>query len=408
MNNKILVLTTSFPLYEGIAAGIHVIEKCRHLVKNGYHVQVIAPHHNKSKQTEIIDGIHVKRFIYFYPLNLQKLAYGTGIPTNFQKSFFSKLQVPFFLFSFLIQTLIHARKADIIHCHWSLAGFIGVLAGKLMNKKVVFMMHGAEVFVLGNHPLLRFVLKNCDYLISNSSFTEQKTLEVYPVENHIIISPGVNLERFYPQNNIHDLRKKLNIPENSIFILTIGKFIPRKGIEYLIKAMDILINRNNYQNLYLRIGGRGPLKEKYEQLIQKYQLQEYIEFTGYIPDEDIPSYYTEADMFVLPSIIDEKGDTEGLGVVFLEANACKTPVIGSCVGGIRDVIVNGENGYFVEEKSPEDISRKIELLENDKQLREKLGEKGRERVNKYFNWDSIAKKIIKIYKNLKNEKVYIK
>ena len=273
MNKKILVLTTSFPLYEGIAAGIHVMEKCRHLVKNGYKVQVLAPHHHLSSKKEIIEGIQVKRFVYFLPLKYQKLAYGAGIPTNFQKNIFAKLQLPFFLISFLIQTITHSRKADIIHCHWSLAGLTGVLAGKLMNKKVVFMMHGAEVFVLGNHPLLRFVLKHCDYLISNSSFTEEKTLEVYPVKNHKVISPGVNLERFYPQNNVPGLREKLNIPKKGIFILTIGKFIPRKGIEYLIEAMDILINQKKYDNLFLRIGGRGPLKSKYENLIHHYNLK---------------------------------------------------------------------------------------------------------------------------------------
>jgi len=397
-------LTTSFPIYEGIAVGIHVLEKCRHLVKNNWDVTVLAPYHHKSKKQENMEGIQVKRFPYFWPVRLQKLTYDTGIPANLKKSFLAKIQLPFFLLFFLLQTIIHSRNADIIHCHWSLAGLIGVLAGKLMNKKVVFMMHGAEVFVLGNHPLLRFVLKHCDYLISNSSFTEEKTLEVYPVKNHKVISPGVNLERFYPQKNVPGLREKLNIPEKGVFILTIGKFIPRKGIEYLIEAMDILINQKKYDNLFLRIGGRGPLKSKYENLIHYYQLGSYIEFTGYIPDEHIPSYYTEADFFVLPSIVDEKGDTEGLGVVFLEANACKTPVVGSYVGGIRDVIVNGENGYFVKEKNAEDIANKIKILNNDNELRVKMGEKGMKRVKEKFNWDTIAKEIINVYKEINHEK----
>ena len=102
----------------------------------------------------------------------------------------------------------------------------------------------------------------------------------------------------------------------------------------------------------------------------------------------------------MPSIVDEKGDTEGLGVVFLEANACKTPVIGSYVGGIRDVIVNGGNGYFVEEKNTGDIADKIEILSNDNELRVKMGEKGMTRVKEKFNWDTIAKKIIAVYNQL--------
>ena len=397
---SVMVLTTSFPLNTCIAAGIHVLEKCRNLVKNGLDVTVIAPHSAQSTKKETIEKIKVERFIYFLPTRLQKLAYGPGIPTNLKQNFLAKFQLPLFLLAFLVKVILKAKRFDILHCHWSLAGLVGVIAGKLLNKKVVFMMHGAEAFVLGNHPMLRFVLKNCDYLISNSTFTEKKTLDIYPVPNHSVVSPGVNLSRFYPQHTIPNLREKLDIQHDHVFLLTIGKFIPRKGIEYLIEAMDILINDKNYKKLRLRIGGRGPLKKKYQTLIIKYQLEDYIDFLPYIPDNDIPSYYTEADIFILPSIVDENRDTEGLGVVFLEANACATPVIGSRVGGIVDVIRDGINGYFVEQKNAQDLAEKIAKLVDSKSLRFELGQKGEKRVRKHFNWDTNAKEIIKIYKEM--------
>jgi len=216
-----------------------------------------------------------------------------------------------------------------------------------------------------------------------------------------VISPGVDVTRFYPQHNIPNLREKLNVSPDDFFILTIGKFIPRKGIEYLIEAMNIIVHKNGIKNIKVRIGGRGPLKSKYQDLIQRNDLNRYIDFIGYIPDNDLPSYYTEADVFVLPSIIDDAGDTEGLGVVFLEANACGTPVIGSKVGGIIDVITDNSNGYLVEPKNAEVLVEKILSIKTDEKLRDEMGANGRNEVNSLFRWDEIAKNIIEnVYEKL--------
>jgi len=397
---SILVLTTSFPVKSSIAVGIHVIEKCRHLVKNGVNVKVIAPHHAESKTNEIIDGISVKRFRYFFPTRWQQVAYGAGIPTNLMNSRLARFQLPFFMLAFLLTTLINIRHIDIIHCHWSMAGLVGVIAAKLFNKKVVLMVHGAEVFVLGKNPVLKFVLKHVDCSISNSTFTEKKTHAVYPSNRSIVISPGVDVNRFYPQTRITNLRYNLDIGAADTFILAIGKFIPRKGFEYLIEAFNHIVHQRKIANIKLRIAGRGPLRSKYENMIDQYLLGDYIGFLEYIKDEDIPSYYSEADIFVLPSIIDERGDTEGLGVVFLEANACKTPVIGSRVGGILDVIQDSKNGYLVEQKNPLDLAEKIIRLSDKKELAIKMGENGRKIVEQKFNWEILAHKIIDVYDSL--------
>ena len=400
---SVLVLTTSFPVESPIAVGIHIIEKCKHLVKNGLKVKVIAPHHAGSKTRETIDGIIIKRFRYFFPASLQKVAYGAGIPTNLMRSWLARIQLPVFMLAFLLSAVVNIRHIDIVHCHWSIAGLIGIIAGKLFRKKVVLMVHGAEVFVLGKNPVLQFVLRHADCLISNSTYTEQKTLAVYPRQNHIVIPPGVDLHRFYPQDRIPDLRKRLNITDDDIFVLTIVKFIPRKGIEFLIEAFNIIVKQRRISGIKLRIGGRGPLQLKYQKMIDDHGLNNYISFLEYIPDDDIASFYSAADIFVLPSIVDERGDTEGLGVVLLEANACKTPVIGSRVGGILDVIRDGRNGFFVEPKNSSDLAEKILKLASDRNLREVMGENSRKFVERHYNWEDISVKIIDRYHSLLKE-----
>ncbi len=393
----VLVLTTSFPLYEGIAVGIHVMEKCRHLAKKGMKVKVVAPHHEGAAKHEKIDGIDIYRFQYYWPSNQQKLAYGAGIPTNIRTDWHARFQLPLFLLCFLIKAFQKAPGADIIHCHWSIAGFVGVILRMTFKKKLVFMMHGAEVFVLGNSPFLRFILKRVDFLISNSSFTERKTLDIHSVKKHRVISPGVDVKRFFPQRNVRNLRQNIGISDHDLFVLTIGKFIPRKGIEDLIKSFDIIINSRIEKGIQLRIGGRGPLMAAYENLIRQYGLEDHIRFLKYIPDEEIPSYYTESDIFALTPIIDERGDTEGLGVVFLEANACETPVIGTRVGGVVDAITDGLNGLLLSPQQPEALADAIIRLKRDPELRTAMGKNGREQVIRRFNWPAISTEIQDVY-----------
>ena len=396
--NSVLVLTTSFPLdSSSIAIGSFVFEKCRHLVNNGLNVKVIAPHARGAKKREIINGIKINRFKYFFPARFQMLAYGAGIPTNIRTSYLAKLQLPFFMLAFFVSTIREAKNYDIIHCHWSFAGLIGILAAKLFNKKIILMMHGAEVFVYGDNPLLKLILKNVDFLISNSTFTAKKTLAVYHSKNFMVIPPGVDIKRFYPKNKRIELRKSLNINDTDLFIFAIGNFIERKGFEYLIEALNIIVSQKGFTHIKLGIGGRGPLRDKYEKMIKRYSLVDYAIFLGFIKDEDMPSYYTLADIFVLPSIVDSSGDTEGLGVVLLEANACQTPVIGSRVGGIPDIIKDGINGLLVEPKNPTDLAEKIIKLAHNRKLREQMGKNGRKIVEQNFNWSAIAAKLVDIY-----------
>ena len=270
---NILVLTTSFPLKEGIAVGIHVLEKCRVLVELGHEVTVIAPHHKGGKKEEIIDGISVKRFSYFTPSSLQILAYGSGIPSNLKRSFLARIQLPFLLLSFFLKALPIARKSDIIHAHWSIAGLVAVWTAKLTRRPTVLSMHGAEVFVKGKNRVLRSVLTKVNLVVFNSTFTEKKVREHYHVRSGVVIHPGCDTDRFKATPD-EGLKTKLSIADGDVFLLSIGKFIPRKGFEYLIEAMRILVSERGLRNIQLRIGGRGYLKGSLMKMVDEKHLKE--------------------------------------------------------------------------------------------------------------------------------------
>lgn len=392
---KVLVLTTSFPI-KNLPVGMHVFNKCKYLAKKGVDLTVIAPHYPGEKYISYEKKFKIIRFPYFIPHKLQKVAYNAGILQNIKNSIFAKIQLPIFMLLFTIYGIIYGRKFDIIHAHWFPAGLVGVVIKKLLNKKLILMLHHPQKYNI----IFKWILKNTNYLFTNSSYVMNETQKIYSIKNKKILPVPIEYSIFNPQKEVVDIRSNLFIKRDQIFVFSAGRLIAWKGFEYLIQAFNILVKKYKTYNIFLRIAGKGPKKSNYNSLINKLDLGKYVKLIGYVPNTEIHSYYTEADIFVIPSIIDDNGETEGFGVVSLEANACETPVIGSSVGGIVDVIEDGYNGFLVEQKNPKQIANKILQLAEDKELRNEMGINGRKKVLKDFNWDNIADEIIKVYSEI--------
>ena len=202
-------------------------------------------------------------------------------------------------------------------------------------------------------------------------------------------------------------------------ILFVGRHIERKGICYLIEAAKHL-PRDKFE---IRIVGVGDLTEQLKQqaaLLDERQktkderdviLSESegssqgnqpadIIFTGKLSPEDLANEYKTANVFVLPAIVDHKGDTEGLGVVLIEAMELGLPIVASNVGGIPDVVVDGKSGILVPEKDPVALAEAFKRLEADPALIQKLLAGARKRIEECFTWDGIIERQIEVYKRL--------
>ena len=394
---RVCVLTTSFPLYKGITIGAHVLQQVRRLSELGVEVDVLAPHHPGAPRHEMVDGVSVYRFRYMWPERRQTLCYGAGIPANLQKSLWAKIQLPFLLLMLFFNTLIVARRSDIIHAHWSLSGLAGTLAGKLLGKPVVVMLHHGKASVRSD-PAIKFVSKTASCILCNSRYTLSKLLQAEKPRSAKVISPGVDVERFHPQvDKAPFFSSERDIPENRPLVLSLGRLIEWKGFQYLIDAMGAV---QIDPPPYLLIGGRGPLRKTLERQVRLKGLEDRVRIVDHIPFEFIHHYYRAADVFVLPSIIDNEGNTEGLGVVLLEALACGIPCVASRVGGITDIVQDGKNGFLVEPKDPGAIADKITRLLQDKDLQQKMSEYGRSYVVNNFSWKSKARELHATYQKL--------
>ena len=180
-------------------------------------------------------------------------------------------------------------------------------------------------------------------------------------------------------------------------VLFVGRHIERKGIRYLIDSAKLL----PADKFEIRIVGVGDLTEKLKQYAAQYP---HVVFTGKLSPEDLAHEYSTANVFVLPAIVDSKGDTEGLGVVLIEAMELGLPIVASNVGGIPDVVVDGESGILVPEKDPEALANAFKRLASDRSLTVALLEGAQRRIAECFTWDGIISRQIGTYTRLINKR----
>lgn len=395
----ILVLATTFPRWKDDTTPAFVYELSVRLQQKGHKITVLAPHCDGSNKFENWNGMEIHRFRYFWPYKYQKVAYNGGIIPNLERSWIARIQLPFFLICGLVSTivLIYKKKIDLVHSHWVVpCGVCGAICKFLFKTGHVTTAHAGDVFTIKNTALKifgTFAMRNADIITANSGYTH-KILESidYDCSDKIIVVPmGVDPTRFQPSCP-SNLKEQFNA-EHIVF--SVGRLVKKKGFDNLIRAMAT-VNRT-FPSTKLVIGGSGPEEVNLRKLVREQNLDKSVIFTGFIPVEDLPKYYASADIFVLPSIETNSGDTEGLGVVLLEAMASGTVVIGSNIGGITDIISHGYNGFLTKPGNPDDIAEKIIDLLRSPKRRKTIAFNGYNTAINKFSWDNITDQFIEIF-----------
>ena len=387
---RVLVLASTFPRWQTDTEPPFVYNLSSRLAED-FDVTVLAPHAPGAATQEQMDGCEVVRFRYAWPERLQKLAYGGMLP-NLKRNRWLWLEVPAFLAAELFATLrlIRSRKPDVVQAHWVVPqGIVAALAGLLTRKPVVITAHGGDVYgVRGGikDALKRWALRRAEAVSAVSDDLRDAIERLAPGRQVEVISMGVDTTQFHPERRNEALRVEL-AGEGAV-VLFVGRLAEKKGVRYLIEAMPRVLER--LPGVRLLIIGDGPLRKELEGVVDALQLQANITFAGAMRPDELPAYYASADLFVGPSIVAEGGDTESFGLVFAEAMASRCAVIASDVGGVHDLVQDGETGVLVPQQDPPAIADAICRLLEDAELRHRLAFKAMRSVRGQFDQKSIA------------------
>jgi phosphatidylinositol alpha-1,6-mannosyltransferase len=175
-------------------------------------------------------------------------------------------------------------------------------------------------------------------------------------------------------------------------LLSVARLVEWKGQDVVIRALHRV--REEVPAAAYLIVGDGPYRRELERLVSELGLEQHVTFAGFVPESELPSYYRAADAMVVPSREFRDGlPIEGFGIVYMEASACGTPVIGGRGGGTDESILDGETGYQVDQNDPEAVADAAIRLLEDRDLAERMGRNGHQRAVRGFDWKIQADKL---------------
>lgn len=315
----------------------------------------------------------------------------------------------------------HTLEADIIHCHTWYTHLAGIFSRELLQSPLILTTHSLEthrpwkVEQLGNGYFLSRWIENhayntADGIIAVSEQMKRDVIEAYGVsaDKVTIIHNGIDPD-FYAPTFDDELLKELGINPTIPFVLFVGRITRQKGISQLISAAKYF-NSNCQIVLCAGAPDTPEIAKETEILISelKANRQGVVLISEMLPREKIKVLYSHARVFACPSLY------EPFGIINLEAMSCETPVVGSAVGGIPEIIIEGETGYLIElesisrtdfnPKNPEQFQKnfasKVNYLLDNEEVANQMGKAGRKRVLEKFSWESIAKTTHHYYKTV--------
>ncbi len=368
-----------------------LFEQSTRLKQRGHHVHILTrrlPWH--VSDMEIIQGVREWRFylpdLKFWPflkstfLNCRSLFYDLQEKFSFDIVNFHQ---PFTALGVLSSKA--ARGIPRVYtCHSLSFEEFASRSSSPQNSKE-WVSYRLQLF--GRKLAEKALLGKSNRIVVLSEYTREKVLRKYGLsESKVEIIPGaVSLTRFGVSEDKSAIRRRFGIPENCFVLLTIRNLVPRMGLENLIMALQLVVKKR--KDILLTVGGEGPLAEKLQDMARDAGVDNFVRFTGFIPEKELPSYYQMADLFILPT-----KDLEGFGMVTVEALASGLPVLGTPVGGTKEILALLGPEFLFADSTPVSMAdlilKTIKRWEEDPKDYNEISQKCRHIAEHYYSWEA--------------------
>ena len=314
-----------------------------------------------------------------------------------------------FLFNHFLEKLLAVANKDtnfeIIHIHDWLVAPAGIGFKSFLNKPLVCTMHSTEHGRSSLHNPDSYMIDGMEWwscyeagriiVTSHSMKGEVCGHFRVPSEKVDVIPNAIEIEKYDIEVDLWHVRRRFGVSDHEQMVLYIGRLVPQKGVEYLIRAIPRISER--FHEVKFVIVGEGWMRGQLEWLANQTGQRWRINFTGFIPDRDLLELTKSADVMIVPSVY------EPFGIVALEGMAARVPVVVSKVGGLAEVVDHDKTGVYVYPRSLDSIAWGVGRVLSDHGYKDWLVGNAYETVKSRFSWDAIAKQTMDVYKRVLGE-----
>ena len=341
-------------------------------------------------------GIRVRRFRYA-PKAWETLTHDETAPDRLRSRPWFAFLLPGFVLGGLVAAWRIARlRPDLVHVHWPAPnGFFGA-AARLFSRgrvRVVSSYYSAELRWIEHSipvlvPFLKWTVRSADAVTANSTATASVVRRFGDVPVHVVPAPaGIPARLLAGTTDTPTMRRGRDNGDAPPEVLFVGRLVERKGVEVLVRAVARLARQ---RPIALTVVGDGEWRSRISEVVSETDASGFVNMAGRVSEDELIEAYRRADVFVLPAVFDSKGDTEGLGVVLIEALSMGLPVVGANVGGIPDIVVDGKTGWLFPAGDDKELARVLAQVLDDRVEARKRVRAGIRRVRERFAPESVA------------------
>jgi glycosyltransferase involved in cell wall biosynthesis len=402
----VVMVATSYPRFPGDTIGTFMEPIARGVAALGHEVHMVVPWHPRWARQPIEHGVRFHPFRYAPTPGLCVFGYAGALHADVSLRLSAYAVAPAALALGWRKARKVARKfgATVMHGHWVIPGG-AIAAAACPGLPMVVSLHGSDVYVAERSALAgavaRRVFRHAGWMTACSEDLRSRAVRLGArAERSETVPYGVDARRFAPDPAARArVRAALSVGDDTPVLFTAGRFVRKKGFEYLIDAVAGL--GRDWPGLRLVIGGDGDLDRELRDRAAAHGIGDRVVFPGVLPQDEVAAHLSAADLAIVPSVRDDAGNVDGLPNVVMEALSSGTALVATTAGGISAVARDGENAALVGERDVEGLARAIDRLLRAPAARARLGAAARQEVLAQHSWTRVAEAFERAYQRSK-------
>ena len=405
----VVMVTTSYPRFPGDTIGTFMEPIAHGVARRGHEVHVVLPWHPQLRRGPVEDGVRFHPFRYAPLRLLNVFGYAAALREDVSLRPAAWMATPLALAAGWRKARKIAWKfgATVMHAHWVVpGGVMGALAAPRLP--LVVSLHGSDVYVAERHAMVgraaRWVFGRAGFVTACSDDLRERAIRLGAARDRSETIPyGVDADRFRPDPAARAARRAAaGLGPDDPVLFTAGRFVRKKGFEYLVDAAAELSQR--FPTLRLIMGGGGDLGGELRARAAALGVGDRVSFPGVLGHAEVAEWLAAADVAVVPSVRDDSGNVDGLPNVVMEALASGTPLVATRAGGIGAVTEDGRSALLVAERDGAALASAIGRLLVEPGLRASIGAEARRAALERHGWDRVAGRFEAAYRDARRKR----